>query len=246
MCSRCGAPKEAGRGKRLCAACRIVPSPTKTPEARRHPCKRCGKPKEPGKRRKLCDACQVLAQAEKTPEGRRGPCWHCGGRKGPGRNKYCDTCRPIATRENHLARKKRDWEKHRDERCAAKRDYYAANTEIILERGRERYATNPTAASIARANAQRWREENPEQYRDLHRKNAAKRRARKRTADVTAIEPLVVLERDDGACDICRNDVDPMAFHLDHVWPLARGGAHTYDNVQVAHPDCNMRKGWSV
>lgn len=61
-------------------------------------------------------------------------------------------------------------------------------------------------------------------------------------AYVERIEPLVVLERDDGACGICGGDVDPFDFHVDHVVALAAGGAHAYWNVQASHPDCNVRK----
>jgi 5-methylcytosine-specific restriction endonuclease McrA len=68
-------------------------------------------------------------------------------------------------------------------------------------------------------------------------------RARKRGAFVEDVEPLVVLERDDGVCGICGEDVDPTFFDIDHVIPLARGGEHSYRNVQVAHRRCNARKG---
>lgn len=31
-------------------------------------------------------------------------------------------------------------------------------------------------------------------------------------------------------------------FHVDHVIPLIRGGRHNYENVQTAHPYCNIAK----
>lgn len=37
---------------------------------------------------------------------------------------------------------------------------------------------------------------------------------------------------------------DPWSFELDHIVPLARGGApYDYANVQAAHRICNQRKG---
>jgi 5-methylcytosine-specific restriction endonuclease McrA len=57
------------------------------------------------------------------------------------------------------------------------------------------------------------------------------------------VRRLVVLERDDGICGLCGHDVDPFDFHVDHVVPLSAGGTHSYANVQVAHPFCNMAKG---
>lgn len=35
----------------------------------------------------------------------------------------------------------------------------------------------------------------------------------------------------------------PWTMEVDHIIPLARGGALTSDNVQPAHRACNLRKG---
>lgn len=69
-----------------------------------------------------------------------------------------------------------------------------------------------------------------------------RRRGRMAGGFVEDVHPLVLLERDDGACGICGTDVDPLRFHIDHVIPLARGGEHSYANTQVAHPSCNHKK----
>jgi 5-methylcytosine-specific restriction endonuclease McrA len=75
-------------------------------------------------------------------------------------------------------------------------------------------------------------------------RQAAKRRARKKNAPILeAIEHAVVFERDGGVCGICGVLVDPANWHLDHVIPLSRGGEHSYANVQVSHPTCNLSKG---
>lgn len=56
------------------------------------------------------------------------------------------------------------------------------------------------------------------------------------------VSRLAALELADGVCGICGGDVDPGRFHLDHIVPLSKGGAHTYENTQPAHPACNLRK----
>lgn len=56
--------------------------------------------------------------------------------------------------------------------------------------------------------------------------------------------------RDRGICQICGQPIDfdkkcpePLSASIDHVVSLAKGGAHTYDNVQAAHFQCNWQKG---
>jgi 5-methylcytosine-specific restriction endonuclease McrA len=30
---------------------------------------------------------------------------------------------------------------------------------------------------------------------------------------------------------------------MDHAFPLGKGGTHTWDNIQLSHLICNLRKG---
>lgn len=51
-------------------------------------------------------------------------------------------------------------------------------------------------------------------------------------------------------CAICGGDIDydttdhldPYSFTVDHIIPLAKGGADTLDNKQPAHRKCNRDK----
>jgi 5-methylcytosine-specific restriction endonuclease McrA len=74
------------------------------------------------------------------------------------------------------------------------------------------------------------------------RKWEATRKARKLAAFVEQVDPILVYERDGGVCGICEEAVEFTGFEVDHVIPLARGGEHSYRNVQTAHPTCNRRK----
>jgi len=79
-----------------------------------------------------------------------------------------------------------------------------------------------------------------------HEKGAARsatRRARKADAFIEAVDRQVVFARDQGTCGICQTEVEPANWHLDHIQPLSKGGLHSYDNVQVSHPVCNLQKG---
>ena len=66
----------------------------------------------------------------------------------------------------------------------------------------------------------------------------------------TGITTKAVCERDRWRCGICGLKVDkrlrfphPRRASMDHITPMARGGGHTWDNVQCAHLDCNNAKG---
>jgi hypothetical protein len=80
------------------------------------------------------------------------------------------------------------------------------------------------------------------------------RRDRKRSAEKgERIYRRKVFERDSWTCRICRKPVQqdalvphPKAPTVDHILPLALGGAHTYSNVQCAHFVCNSRKSQNV
>lgn len=76
------------------------------------------------------------------------------------------------------------------------------------------------------------------------RVRSARRYARKRAATKEIVDRQRVWERDEGICGICGDPADYLDFHVDHKLPLFRGGEHSYLNVQVAHPLCNIQKGW--
>ena len=76
------------------------------------------------------------------------------------------------------------------------------------------------------------------------------RRARQRGVASERFVAADVFVRDGWLCGVCGGVVDPSTSHphpesasLDHIVPLARGGAHAADNAQCAHLVCNIRKG---
>jgi hypothetical protein len=52
-----------------------------------------------------------------------------------------------------------------------------------------------------------------------------------------------IVERDRSTCYLCGRELGATEITLDHVIPLARGGAHTEENLRVACRSCNSRKG---
>lgn len=96
-------------------------------------------------------------------------------------------------------------------------------------------ANNPGRCAAYSA---RWAAANPE-YGVL---KSARRRAAKRGARHAAVTKAMLagkLEAFKGLCAYC-----PAPFeHWDHVFPLARGGAHEIENLVPACARCNMSKG---
>jgi hypothetical protein len=84
-------------------------------------------------------------------------------------------------------------------------------------------------------------------------KRALRHRARRelvRRARVEAVSMAVLRVRDQDTCRLCgepvdfsRRSPDPRAATIDHVVALSKGGAHSYENTQLAHLWCNTVKG---
>jgi len=150
---------------------------------------------------------------------------------------------------------------------------YLANRAARIAKATQRNRENPEqhAAACARwrethpeaarakwnARTAAWLERNPDGHREANRRylatargqqvnadKSARRRAAKAHEGAELIRRDEVLRRSGGVCGLCHELIEGE-FHIDHIVPLARGGEHTYANVQAAHPACNLRKGAS-
>ena len=159
-------------------------------------------------------------------------------------------------RDAIAAKRRKQWADDAVQMRARQRAYYAANKESIREQpsrargvadkagARERYlrwrAANPDGV---RVNTAKWIAANVDHYRASRRARCQIRRARKSGAFVERVDPRVVYANSEGVCGICSTAVLPLdKWHVDHIVPLSKGGAHSYDNVQLAHAKCNLVK----
>lgn len=117
------------------------------------------------------------------------------------------------------------------------RVYYAANKERVLAKARAKRLVSPESAREA---CREWRKKNPEA--SIH--HGAKRRARKRGGATGSVSYQQLWATFNGNCSICakRLYVGVQKYHYDHIVPLARGGSHTQDNLQITHAHCNLSK----
>lgn len=100
--------------------------------------------------------------------------------------------------------------------------------DVQLERGRKSY--------------KRWAKSNPDKVKALN----LKRRYLIQNSRLETVSRQAVWLRDGGTCQICGIEADFSNWDLDHIFPLSRGGSHSYDNVQLSHPLCNKKKGDSI
>lgn len=64
---------------------------------------------------------------------------------------------------------------------------------------------------------------------------------------VTRREIDRLLVEQGNICPLCHRGLFgglfPEPFHIDHKIPVARGGKHVRENLQVTHGKCNQAKG---
>lgn len=79
------------------------------------------------------------------------------------------------------------------------------------------------------------------------------RRAKMKKAFIEDVIPMRVFNRDKWICQICGHAVSKLRDRnlidiasLDHIIPISKGGKHSYENTQLAHLSCNLRKSSSM
>lgn len=172
---------------------------------------------------KRCTKCGETKSLDAFNRDRRRPL---------GRRSYCRACQ-------------RTWrEANRDRRREYDRAGREANREYFREYKRAWYEAN---RDRKREYNRAWYEAN----RDLRREYEHRRRARKRAAALEEFSPADVYAwwEELGAytcfwCDLPFAEGDRI--HVDHVWPLSRGGHHAVRNLVPACERCNLTKNSSL
>lgn len=137
---------------------------------------------------------------------------------------YRDNPERIANYRKSSARRlveKRSRAKHADKVRERDNAYHAKHRDALNAKVRQRYADDPTTATAR-----------------IHRRRAAKLNAP--GSGVSADEWRDILTAFGCCCAYCLKKLD--APEMDHVVPLARGGAHAADNVVPACSQCNSSK----
>lgn len=83
-------------------------------------------------------------------------------------------------------------------------------------------------------------------HKDEHAAYSSRRRAQRLNQFVENVERAILYDRDKGMCYLCNIPVDPNDWHMDHKFPLSKGGEHSYANMAVSHPHCNLSKNAKI
>lgn len=150
----------------------------------------------------------------------------------------CRQCRLESTRAKRLAAGLVPWSKDENERKARRKAALARYAERHPDRLKESQKKFKTLHPEKRkATVRRYDVEN----KDLRRLHAHKRRASKVGALSCGIaDRLMRLQK--GKCGCCKVALGAK-YEIDHVIPLAKGGAHADANLQLLCPPCNRSKG---
>lgn len=121
-------------------------------------------------------------------------------------------------------------------RCKACKKLIPVNKDKARARYEAWQHANPGRAA---ERAAAWNAAHPERRRELTQNRRAKLRAIGGGLSKGLTERLYSLQR--GKCACCREPLGKN-YHLDHIMPLALGGANTDDNMQLLRQRCNTRK----
>jgi 5-methylcytosine-specific restriction endonuclease McrA len=126
--------------------------------------------------------------------------------------------------------------------------YNKAYREAHLDQERARQKTYLAGRhEQSRAMRKAWKLANPDRASENNRQQISRRRARKNGAIVTKADYRAILAEHGMRCHICGLDILTRAdLHFDHVIPLAKGGAHSAENIRPSHALCNQRKSDKV
>lgn len=162
---------------------------------------------------------------------------------------YCRVCKAASDRRSHARHKVRrnadrrmayatDPAYKRQEKERALAAYYA-DQEAGKRRALEWAAANPERRlEIRTASFRKAWEADPERFREAWRKRQAAIRRGCKVYAVTVDQIAAKVAYWGGKCWMCGGPYDS----IDHVKPLAKGGAHCLANLRPACTPCNTRK----
>ena len=174
------------------------------------------------------------------------PCGKCGAtdRNDSGKCRPCQRERSARwsaeNADKERKRKAAEYQSKRETVRARSADWYYSNKDRAAASARVRYLRDPAKKAQA---ARAWIKANPARAKQLWAKRWANRRARLNAGGHALSKGIVakLLKLQRGKCACCRMPLG-ADYHLDHIQPLALGGANADWNVQLLRNKCNLSK----
>ena len=146
--------------------------------------------------------------------------------------------RRYASNGDAIRENARNWYYENRDRVIQKvSDWRQENRDYYLRAKRKRHEQN---RDRDRESIRAWQRENPDSLRAIrHRYRARKNENGK---PMSSREYRSWEESQDKVCFYCDTDCSG-GYHVDHFYPIAKGGVHQSHNLVIACPTCNLSKG---
>lgn len=102
--------------------------------------------------------------------------------------------------------------------------------------GQDAFRKRQLESGKSAAKNRAYRKKNPHKCREFNKNRKNRKTGRLPRGTISSIG-----EMQKWKCAICRKGIRKQ-FHVDHINPLAKGGAHAPNNIQLLCPTCNVRK----
>jgi 5-methylcytosine-specific restriction endonuclease McrA len=133
---------------------------------------------------------------------------------------YCRACDSKRNKEYYLS--------HQEEKKKFRND----NRERLRKYQREHKVENNLRAKA-------WAKDNP--VRHLAKSHKRRVLVQQNGGHFTSDDVKTQYEEQEGKCFYCDKKLDK--YHIDHLIPISRGGSNDKENICIACPECNFRKG---
>lgn len=214
-----------------------------------HTCEACAgpfwlPPSKVGQRRSCSPAC-AAALVGRGPASRARPCETCGQTFTPrptqlraGVGRFCSQACNTAAREalnapEAQARAKAGWRAGFE---AGQFNMPSGPDNHAWKGGHAEFIRRRRESGKEAAGLRAYRKANPHKVKEF-----SQRRHGRKTGRLPRGTAKRIYEAQRGKCAICRTSIR-RGYHLDHIMPLAKGGAHEPRNVQLLCATCNVRK----
>jgi 5-methylcytosine-specific restriction endonuclease McrA len=159
-------------------------------------------------------------------------------------SRFCHDCRTTPLRCTACERDRSivEFSNHNGGRYGRCKECHSAIRRRYYARAAEYFAEHERAAGRDPADHRGYRHYSRDPD-DVLLDAKRRRAARLRDAIREPYDRIAVFDRDDWHCWECGVELDEDNATVDHVVPIAAGGADTFDNVRAACRSCNSRGG---